>query len=470
VNPEGKSLIQLYGHILVGNLTMALLLVIGFIVFKQPSITHLMALVTWSVAFGLELLNATYVYAKLSYRKTTGKRVLSFIPTLYPDVVDPNQEQNDRVKPKEPPHPEKISFKPFEPMAEEERSAKKLLIKRLTSQSLADFVLRELPVSRIDKKRTQVLNTRTLFNLQTVKPESLQLFVNLHRLNDVRRINEFIIQVNQNLVPGGYYVGCAFTQEARKEQFMRKFRGITGRILYFFDFILVRVLPKLPLFKELFFFFTQGENRILSRTEVLGRLYFCGYELIESNKIDNYFYFIVRKVKQPRQDTDPSYGPFIKMKRVVKNGAIINVYKFRTMHPYSEYLQDYVYEVNALDETGKFKDDFRITTWGKIFRKFWIDELPQLLNLYRGQLKIFGVRALSRHYYSLYPKSLQELRIKTKPGLIPPYYVDRPQTFDEICESERKYLEAYQKNPFRTDWNYFWKAVFNIVINKSRSK
>ncbi len=87
----------------------------------------------------------------------------------------------------------------------------------------------------------------------------------------------------------------------------------------------------------------------------------------------------------------------------------------------------------------------------------------------KGDLKLVGVRPLSSHYFHLYDKELQGLRIKTKPGLLPPFYADMPVTLEEIQESERRYLEAYFKNPVRTDWQYFWKAVKNIVIKGKRS-
>jgi len=60
------------------------------------------------------------------------------------------------------------------------------------------------------------------------------------------------------------------------------------------------------------------------------------------------------------------------------------------MHPYSEYLQSYIYEQNKLQEGGKFANDFRVTTLGKCMRKLWIDELPMFINLFKGQLKIVG--------------------------------------------------------------------------------
>ena len=82
------------------------------------------------------------------------------------------------------------------------------------------------------------------------------------------------------------------------------------------------------------------------------------------------------------------------------------------MHPFSEYLQEYVYKKNNLQEGGKIKDDFRVSPEGRILRKFWIDEIPMIVNLLKGNMKIVGVRPLSAHFYSLYDEDLQEKRIK----------------------------------------------------------
>jgi lipopolysaccharide/colanic/teichoic acid biosynthesis glycosyltransferase len=157
------------------------------------------------------------------------------------------------------------------------------------------------------------------------------------------------------------------------------------------------------------------------------------------------------------------------MRRIGKDGKIIYVYKLRTMHPYSEFIQDFVYRQNQLEEGGKFKDDFRIPGWGKIIRRLWIDELPMLFNWIKGDLKLVGVRPISNQYMSLYSKEHQELRKKFKPGLVPPFYADLPKTIEEIEKSERIYLEAYKKNPFRTDINYFLRALGNIVLKRKRS-
>ena len=140
------------------------------------------------------------------------------------------------------------------------------------------------------------------------------------------------------------------------------------------------------------------------------------------------------------------------------------------MYPYSEFIQKDVFEENNLDASGKFLNDFRITSWGRILRKYFIDEIPQLYNWLRSDINLVGVRAISKHYYNLYPKDLQELRINFKPGLIPPYYADMPTTFDEIVESEVRYLQKKKEKPIITNMIYFVKALINIIFSGARSK
>jgi hypothetical protein len=201
----------------------------------------------------------------------------------------------------------------------------------------------------------------------------------------------------------------------------------------------------------------------------LGRLCFCGFEIVAEKEIGRKLCFVAKKAKTPSLDQSPSYGPLVELKRIGSNNEVLRIYKFRTMHPYSEFLQDYVYEKEGMREGGKIENDFRVTEWGKVMRKLWLDELPMLYNWVRGDLQLFGVRPLSAHYLSLYPQDLKELRSKVKLGLVPPFYADMPKTFDEICDSERRYIEAYVKRPVRTQWVYFWKAFCNIVFKGARS-
>jgi len=334
---------------------------------------------------------------------------------------------------------------------------------------LCIFVDKNIETERIPKNQSLVLSTHTSFNIENYDPNSQWLFINLHKVNDFRRLNKYFIQVNENLKEGGFFVGFGETIDERFNRIFDTMPPIISHIVYTFDFMIRRVFPKIPILKTIYFALNKGNNRALSKAEILGRLYYCGFRVIAIEEIDYQLYYIAQKVTKPKSDLSPSYGPLIKMKRVGKDSKIIFVYKFRTMHPYSEYLQDYLYETNDLDEGGKFKDDFRITSWGKFFRKLWIDELPQFINVFRGELGIVGVRALSFQYFSLYPKELQALRTKFKPGLVPPFYVDLPKTFEEILASEERYLKKREKHPILTNIEYFFKSWYNIIIKRARS-
>jgi lipopolysaccharide/colanic/teichoic acid biosynthesis glycosyltransferase len=318
---------------------------------------------------------------------------------------------------------------------------------------------------------TCLLSTTTRFNVINQPDGEFTSFVNFHRINDIKLLNKFFESVNSKLDNGGMFIGCAETRLLRKKRNMERFPWGINYCYLFLDYLVKRVFPKLsnPT-KRIYFFLTKGRNRAISRTEVLGRLYSCGFEFVDEKYIGGLYYFVMKKVNEPLFPENPSYGPVFKMRRVGKGGKIIHVYKLRTMYPYSEYLQKFVYERNDLAEGGKMGDDFRVTTAGKFFRKFWIDELPMIINLFKGDLKIVGVRPLSQHFLSLYSQELKDLRLRHKPGLVPPFYADLPKTLDEIMDSEIRYLKAYEKNPIVTDVKYFFKSFYNILIKKARSQ
>ena len=314
-----------------------------------------------------------------------------------------------------------------------------------------------------------VVSTSSQFNILTLVQNQYNFLVNLHRINDIQRVNKFFEAVNSKLENNGIFIGKVETYSLRKVKLLKKYVFPLNYLIYIIDFILKRVFPKIPGFNKVYFAITKGRNRLLSRAETFGRLYSCGFVVEDEQLIDNDLYFVAKKTGEPLFPENPTYGPLVKLKRVGKDGKVFGVYKMRTMHPYSEYLQNYVYEKNQLQEGGKFKNDFRISTVGRLMRKVWLDEMPMFLNILKGDMKIVGVRPLSQHYFNLYNTELKEKRIKFKPGLVPPFYADMPKTLDEIMESEMRYLNEYEKHPLRTDIKYFFKAWKNIVFKRARS-
>ncbi len=321
----------------------------------------------------------------------------------------------------------------------------------------------------LDDLKTLITATLTRFNILRQPDDFYESIVNIRRINDIRDVNMFFESVNIKLPQHGNFICCAETSAMRRRRILNKYPPGLNRIAYTGDYIIKRVFPKFKLTSKLYFFLTRGQNRVFTHPEILGRLYACGFEVSEESVVNGLYFFVCRRIKEPAFDPNPTYGPFISLRRIGKGGKMLKVYKMRTMYPYAEYLQDYVHKQNDLQSGGKFKNDFRIAGSRAFLRKLWLDELPMLINLFRGDLKVVGVRPLSQHYYSLYSKELQEKRIKYRPGLVPPYYADMPKTLEEIQATEMRYLEAYEKHPVRTQWRYFWKAFYNIVFKKARS-
>lgn len=317
--------------------------------------------------------------------------------------------------------------------------------------------------------------------LSTITPQALRYRLEGQRpslmfvtrpLHTIQELNEFLYTANDLMDDGAYLCCHSMTAVLKRKMLEERYPWGIRRLAVGLHYLWHRLCPKLRLTRELYFTITSGKNRTFNRVEILGRLYRAGFEVVDEEFRSGEFFVTARKVKAPVQDAEPTGSPIIHLRRKGKDGKEIVVHKFRTMYTYSEYIQTYMYQYQHLQSGGKFKDDYRVNFWGRFLRKVWLDELPMVWNMLRGDLKLVGVRPLSKQYFNLYSPEMQELRTRTKPGLLPPFYYDRktPETIDEIQASERRYLEAYLKHPFRTDWRYFWGIVGNIVLHRKRSK
>lgn len=320
-----------------------------------------------------------------------------------------------------------------------------------------------------ESKDTLVVSTTNEFNILN-NPRQFNAILNLSKVNNIRYINKFFEKINSKLNNDDWFIVCFETIKARKERHRIGRLPIIKNIWFGLEFIFLRMFPKIWGLKKIYFLLTRGRNRLLSKAEVMGRLVSCGFKIESSESFNGLMYVVTKKVKEPEFNMHVSYGPLFKMQRMGKNGKIIGVYKLRTMHPYAEYLQDYVLNLNGYADSGKPRDDFRLTPWGRILRRYWLDELPQLINVLKGEIKLVGVRPISQRYFQDIPQELQILRIKFKPGCVPPYVsLDRKSDMTSVLQAEREYLKEKIRRPYTTDTRYFFKAIFNIIFKRKRS-
>jgi len=288
-------------------------------------------------------------------------------------------------------------------------------------------------------------------------------------LHEIKKINEHLCEVNRKLKLSNdsIYVGIVETLDDWKEKQKILKKPIIGYIIRIIYFIIYRILPKLKWYQIITF---NQTKRLLSKAEILGRFVYNGFEVGGLIKLkSNYHVFVMKRKGEPLKHKT-SEGIILKINRIGKNGKMFKVYKLRTMHPYSEFLHDYMIENYGFNEKGKIKDDFRTAKWANLLRKYWLDELPQILNVLKFEMKIVGVRPVSKSYFDSLPKEIQEKRIKNKPGCIPPYVAhDFGTSKESVLEAELVYIEEKLKNPYLTDIKYFFVAIFNIIFRGKRS-
>jgi lipopolysaccharide/colanic/teichoic acid biosynthesis glycosyltransferase len=318
----------------------------------------------------------------------------------------------------------------------------------------------------IESQKTLVLFSASKY---TKTKEIYDNVVNLQVFNSINKINSFLCGVNDSLEYNGKFIGCVQTNKQRKENQLLGNFPVLAKVLSIVEFVVHRICPKIIGLKQVYFGLTQGRYQRLSKAEVLGRLVKCGFKIEEiKENLDGKMYFTVKKIKRPDLISQASNGILYKFPRVGKNGKIIRVYKIRTMYPYSEYLQDYIVNTNGYGSNGKPANDFRVPAWSKFVRRYWLDELPQLINVFKGEMKLFGVRPVTERYFQDIPKHIQKLRLAHKPGCIPAYVAyNKASSKDSVLAAEESYLNL-KGHGVLLDIKFIFMAVKNIIFNKKR--
>ena len=134
---------------------------------------------------------------------------------------------------------------------------------------------------------------------------------------------------------------------------------------------------------------------------------------------------------------------FFGQTRLTKNGKEFTMYKFRSMCPDAEAKLASLMDKNEMKGPAfKIKDDPRITKVGKFIRKTSIDELPQLINIIKGDMTIIGPRPpLPREVEQYTPYQMHRLDVKT--GLACYHECmgrSEDKDFDKWVESDLKYI------------------------------
>ncbi|MCH8289748.1 sugar transferase [Candidatus Poribacteria bacterium] len=159
---------------------------------------------------------------------------------------------------------------------------------------------------------------------------------------------------------------------------------------------------------------------------------------------------------------------FFRQKRIGQYGKPFEVYKFTTMFQGAE-----------KKGTITTSSDPRVTLLGKFLRKYKINELPQLLNVLKGEMSVLGPRPLPQEEIDLYPPDVQAKIFTVKPGitgLATLRFIEEEALLDGVDDPEVYYvkfvlprkgkLECYYVDHWSLllDLRIFWKTLFKLFL------
>ena len=157
-----------------------------------------------------------------------------------------------------------------------------------------------------------------------------------------------------------------------------------------------------------------------------------------------------------------------KQKRVGLNGKEFYMYKFRSMVINAEELKEQLESQNEMSgPMFKIKDDPRITKVGKFIRKTSIDELPQLINVIKGDMSLVGPRPSLPKEVKKFEQWMME-RLEVKPGLTCIWQVSGRNNidFEDWMKLDIKYV---RERSFKLDIKLILKTVLVLLGDKNAS-
>ena len=160
---------------------------------------------------------------------------------------------------------------------------------------------------------------------------------------------------------------------------------------------------------------------------------------------------------------------FFVQERIGKNGKLFKFFKFRSMVPNADEILFRTMELDEIvaqeyNKNKKLKDDPRVTKIGKLIRKLSIDEFPQFINVFLGEMSLIGNRPYLPREKQDMGKYYEDI-IKTKPGLTGYWQVSgRSNTsFDERLKLEKEYSD---EAGLKLDIKIFFKTFAVVLFGK----
>jgi len=150
-------------------------------------------------------------------------------------------------------------------------------------------------------------------------------------------------------------------------------------------------------------------------------------------------------------------GPvFYRGVRVGRHGKLFRIFKFRTM----------VVNAEKIGGSSTADDDPRITKIGKFIRKYKLDELPQLINVLKGEMSFVGPRPEVQHYVNMYTNEEKAI-LNVKPGITDwasMWNSDEGAILAGSTDAEKTYMEKIRPEKIRLQLKYVKERSFWVDV------
>lgn len=164
---------------------------------------------------------------------------------------------------------------------------------------------------------------------------------------------------------------------------------------------------------------------------------------------------------------DPKGKVFFRQSRIGKNEKKFDMYKFRSMYTDAEERLAELSHLNEIEgKMFKIKKDPRITRVGKHIREYSIDELPQIINVIKGNMSLIGPRPPLISEYKLYSE-YDKNRLVVEPGITGLWQVSgrNSLSFSKMVELDIEYIKSMS---LKNDLVIFFKTIV-VVLKKENA-
>jgi len=137
-----------------------------------------------------------------------------------------------------------------------------------TSVSVFTFITKHIDIT----ENTNFLTaTTTRFNIDKLPQHTYNNIVNLKKINDACYVNKFFESINAKLDKGGLYINCVETYNTRRIRVLKKYIRPFNWLYYTAGVVFMRIFPKLPINKQIYFFIT-GKESVFNNDPIYGLL------------------------------------------------------------------------------------------------------------------------------------------------------------------------------------------------------